>query len=209
MPRRYIITLMAANRVGILSAVTTAMAELGGDLQEVSQTVLQGFFTIILAAEFPEHREPQVIADHLRDVCRPYGVEVALKDPANEPIPSAPDEATDHYFITVEGSDEPGIIREISTRLAQDEIDITDLYAVRSNEDRSFVMVMELAVPTTVDVLALRPELEHLGRAVGLSVTMQHENIFAATNDPRPVRIGRNFPVPMLDSSAAPDMPNE
>jgi glycine cleavage system transcriptional repressor len=209
MSRRYIITLMAANRVGILSAVTTAMAELGGDLQEVSQTVLQRFFTIILAAEFPEHREPQVIADHLRDVCRPYGVEVALKDPAAETMQAAPDETFDRYFLTVEGHDEPGIIREISTRLAQDEIDITDLHAVRSDEDRSFVMVMELAVPPAVDVLALRPELEHLGKAVGLSVTMQHENIFAATNDPRPVRVGLEWGESALEPSSSFDMSNE
>ena len=73
--KRYIISLMAANRVGILAALTTALAELGGDLQEVSQTVMQKFFTIILAAEFPDHRDPRVIVEHIRGVCSPYGVE--------------------------------------------------------------------------------------------------------------------------------------
>ncbi|MEX0718011.1 MAG: ACT domain-containing protein [Planctomycetaceae bacterium] len=190
MPKRYIITLMAANRVGIMAAVTTALAELGGDLLEVSQTVLQKFFTIILAAEFPEHRPPEVIVDHIRGVCSPYGIEVSLKDPDAEP--TQPDDAwvgTERYVLTVSGADKPGVIREISARLAQEGIDITDLYAVRSRGDGSFVMVMELAVPSGVDAVAVRRDVEALGVSGGLSAALQHENIFTATNDPRPVRV--------------------
>ena len=90
MAKRYVIGLMAANRTGILAAVTTAMAELGGDIQEVSQTVMQKFFTIILAADFPDHRQAEVIVEHLRDACRQFGVEVILKDPDQEPLADAP-----------------------------------------------------------------------------------------------------------------------
>ena len=54
MAREYIITMTAENRVGIMSAVTKAMTELGGDLREASQTVVRGFFTMIFSAEFPD-----------------------------------------------------------------------------------------------------------------------------------------------------------
>ena len=191
--KRYIITLMAANRVGILAAVTTALAELGGDLQEVSQTVMQKFFTIILAAEFPESRAPDVIVDHIRGVCRPYGVEVCLKDPSLEVLQETRLGEIEKYFLTLTGHDTPGITRQISARLAEDEIDITDLYAVRDAKDRSFIMILELAVPFGVDALRLQNELETLGGANGLTSTLQHENIFAATNDPRPVRLTKVF----------------
>ena len=189
MTKRYIITLMAANRVGIIAAVTKALAELGGNLQEVSQTVMQKFFTIILAAEFPLDRGPQLIVDHLRDACRTFGVEVNLKDPELEGPGNEPPEGLEKYFLTVTGSDKPGIIREISARLARERIDITDLYAVRNENDASFVMVMELAVPQGVDALSLQEDLEQIGSTVGLSAALQHENIFAATNDPRPVKV--------------------
>ena len=95
MTKRDIITLMAANRVGILAAVTTSLAELGGDIQEVSQTVMQRFFTIIMAAEFPENRDPTVIIEHIRGVCRPFGVEVSLKDPEQELLEEPPAEGID------------------------------------------------------------------------------------------------------------------
>ena len=201
MSKRYIITLMAANRVGILAAVTTSLAELGGDIQEVSQTVMQRFFTIIMSAEFPEHRDPSVIIDHIRGVCRPFGVEVSLKDPTVETLQEIPADGTDRYFLTAEGEDKPGMIRQISARLAQEEIDITDVFARRAENGQTFVMVMELAVPGGVDALALQRELEQLGSAVGLSAALQHEDIFTATNDPRPVRLSMRLKKSLMSKS--------
>ena len=211
MSKRYIVTLMAANRVGILAAVTTSLAELGGDIQEVSQTVMQGFFTIIMSAEFPEHRDPSVIIDHIRGVCRPFGVEVSLKDPKLETLQELPTEGIEKYFLTAEGEDKPGMIRQISARLAQEEIDITDVFARRAENGKTFVMVMELAVPGGVDALALQRELEQLGSAVGLSAALQHEDIFSATNDPRPVRLSmrlRKSLTPKSEAAAKVEQPS-
>ena len=75
--------------------------------------------------------------------------------------------------------------------MAEDEIDITDLYAVRKSEDRSFVMILELAVPMGVNALKLQTEVEALGESIGLSAALQHENIFIATNDARPVQLSK------------------
>lgn len=193
MARRYIITLMAANRVGILAAMTSALDELGGDLLEVSQTVMQKYFTIILAARFPDKREPEVIVDHIRGVCQQFGVEVNLKNPDEETLQEEYSVGTEKYFVTVTGRDRPGILREISSRLSREEIDITDLYG-HHNEDESFVMIMELAVPPSADAVTLQRELDELGRSAGLTATLQHENIFVATHDPRPVRLKPHAP---------------
>lgn len=190
MSKRYIITLMAANRVGIMAAVTTALAELDGDLQEASQTVMQKFFTLFLAAEFPDHRDPQVIVDHIRDVCRPYRIEVSLKDPAEERLQEDWDTGFVRYVLTVEGHDQPGVMRRLSAHLASAEVDIAGLHAVR-NEDRSLVMVVKLAVPERVNSLALQKDLEELGNTMGLSMTLHHESLLSATHDPRPVRVSR------------------
>jgi len=189
MAKRYIVTLMAANRVGILAAVTTALDELGSDLQEVSQTVMRGYFTIIMAAEFPDHRDAQVIVDHIQGVCQPYGVQVCLKELEQDALQDDSGQGVERYFLTVSGNDTPGVIRQIATRLEQESVDITDLYAVRDTDEGSFAMVMELAVPAGVGALELQKELEEMGQEFGLSAGMQHENIFIATHDPKPVRL--------------------
>src|SRR5262249_54451583 len=137
--------------------------------------------------DFPEHRDPKVIVDHIRGVCRPYGVEVCLKDPTQETLQSDPEGQVEKYFLTLTGHDTPGIIRQISSRLAEENIDIVDLYALRKTQDLSFGMILELAVPAGVNALKLQTEVETLGEAIGLSATLQHADIFAATNDARPV----------------------
>ena len=94
-----------------------------------------------------------MIIDHIRGVCRPFGVEVSLKDPKLETLQESPSDGIEKYFLTAEGEDKPGMIRQISARLAQEEIDITDVFARRADNGKTFVMVMELAVPGGVDAL--------------------------------------------------------
>ena len=63
MPKLYIMTVLAANRTGILAALANALDELGGNLRDVSQAVVHQFFAMIMAAEFPDDQSPEVIAD--------------------------------------------------------------------------------------------------------------------------------------------------
>lgn len=188
MAKQFIITLTAANRVGILAALTTALDELGGDLREVSQTVVQKFFTMIVAADFPETRDRQVILDHIHDICRPYGVEVGLRDPTQETLQPENGREFERYFLTIEGDDKPGILRQITTRLAAAEIDITDLFANHREESGSFIVAMELAVPTNVDIPQLNADLSDLSKSLEVTCNLRHESDFESANDPRPVR---------------------
>jgi glycine cleavage system transcriptional repressor len=186
MTQRYLINVFAANRVGILAALTTALAELGGNLVEVSQTVMQQFFTIIFAADFPERRDPQVIVEHIQGVCRNFGAHVSLKDPAAETLQEpVPDAAT--WFLSMRGKDSPGLTRRISARLAEERIDIVELHAARQADD-AFEMVLVLAVPPSADIGRLRAELDSLGTELGLSATLQNPAEFAA-NGPQAGRL--------------------
>ncbi len=193
MSKRYIITLTAANRVGILAAVGTALDELKGNAHEVSQTVVQKFFTIILAVDFPDDRDRQVIIDHLSDVCRPFGVDICLKDPAVETLKDDADGDFEKYFLTVEGDDQPGILRHISGRLAEQRIDINDLYGIRDDAQGAFRIVLGLAVPTTVDVTQLKQHLTALGQSLDLSMTFEHERQIVPNSDALPGRLASSI----------------
>lgn len=189
MGKRYIMTVLAANRVGILAALTNALDELGGNMLDVSQAVIQDFFTMILAAEFPEDRDPEVIVDHIRAVCRPYGAEVALKNPETEHQSDLDEEPMprQRYVLTAAGQDRPGVMRLIAHRLAQDDIVLMDLQGMRRESDRSFLTSMELAVPPGVDALALRNDLDKEFRPNGITIALQHRRVLAALAHPEPV----------------------
>src|SRR5580704_1461818 len=129
MAKRYIMTVLAANRTGILASLANALDELGGNMRDVSQAVIHKFFAMIMAAEFPEDQDPEVIVDHIRAVCRPFGAEVTLRDPADEMGFDGEAEPTpkERYVLTLAGPDRPGVLRFLAHRLALDGSDLVDL----------------------------------------------------------------------------------
>lgn len=174
MPREYIITMTAANRVGILSAVTKAMAELGGDLREASQTVVSGFFTMIFSAEFPDELEESVVKDHLLGVCGPFGIEVSIREPQdtcavksdvgkNGPLKL--------YVLRLGGENQPGVLRQLSSLISMRRIDIVGMHAVRTKNGRGFEMIMKIVVPDDLDTEQLVADLNSAGK--GFNVTAE------------------------------------
>ena len=51
---RAIITVIGKDTVGILAKTSNVVAELNGNVAEVTQTILQGFFTMIMLIEIDE-----------------------------------------------------------------------------------------------------------------------------------------------------------
>ncbi|MBL8818399.1 MAG: hypothetical protein JNL58_20395 [Planctomyces sp.] len=163
MAREYIITMTAANRSGILSAVTKAMAELGGDLREASQTVVRGFFTMIFSADFPETLDQNIIRDHLLDVCRPFGIDIGLKVPASETPGENGVGRTQTYLLRLGGTNKPGVLRKLSSVIAMRRIDITGMHAVRTADDAGFEMVLKIAVPVECNIEDVLRDLHQVG----------------------------------------------
>ncbi len=165
MSREFIITMTAGNRTGILSAVTKAMAELGADLREASQTVVRGFFTMIFSAEFPDSMDEAVIRDHLQDACRPFDIEISLRDPSAHLRTYAATQAESKpYRLRLGGKNQPGALRKLSQVMSMHSVDITGMHAIRTVEGSGFEMVMRLAVPSTCDIETLLRDLNETGR---------------------------------------------
>ncbi len=166
MSKEYIITMTAGNRTGILSAVTKAMAELGADLREASQTVVRGYFTMIFSAEFPDAMDEKVIRDHLQDAGRPFDIEISLRDPSSHlPEYNATTAETKPYRLRLGGRNQPGALRKLSQVMSLHSIDITGLHALRIAEGTGFEMVLRLAVPATCSVERLLHDLNAAGQA--------------------------------------------
>ena len=188
MGKDYVLTITAANRIGILAAVSNAVAELGGDMRELSVSVMNRFFTIIIAAEFPAHREPDVITDHLRDMGRPYGLEIVIKDPESEELQNEPKDGTATYYLTLNGKNQTGLMRLVASRLAQEEIDISDLYALSDKQPGNFMMILELIVPPAADLERLVSGMEQLHDTSTIAVQLHTAEDFQTAGSARPLR---------------------
>ncbi|MEZ6131349.1 MAG: ACT domain-containing protein [Planctomycetaceae bacterium] len=172
MNKEYIITMTAANRVGILSAVTKAMSELGADLKEASQTVVHGYFTMIFCADFPDTLETSVIVAHLQDVCRPFGIDVNLRDPVTEKPGSTASNGERFHTLRVGGDNRPGVLRELSSVISMRRIDIAGMHAVQTRKGEGFEMVMKISVPARFDLDGLMQDLNQVGRSFNITAEL-------------------------------------
>ncbi|MCA8989425.1 MAG: hypothetical protein KDA78_17375 [Planctomycetaceae bacterium] len=171
----YFITITSLNHCGVLPAITTALSELGGDMQHASQSVIQGLFTMTIAAHFPEHRSQEVIRDHLMSAGRHYGMEVMIRS-----LDEVPDEEMvigGAYFLNVSGQDAPGVLRVICGLLAQHLISIESLSALPDSPN-TFSMLMRLTIPPSSELDELRAQLKEFGDLNGLLIQIQDEEAY-------------------------------
>jgi len=183
----YIVTVTAADRVGIVFSVTGTLRDQGGNILELSQTVMRGFFTIILSVEFPGPRNPRLLADMIAERGARFDLTVAVIEVEGGLLePPVPD--GERFIMTVIGDDHPGNIHGIAGCLMKHGVNIVDLHA--RVDGRRFSLVMEAFLPHDLAPGTVHAELERFGRDLGLEAYVQHENIFLATSEPSPVRVG-------------------
>lgn len=185
---QYIVTVTASDRVGIVQNVAGSLRESGGNILELSQTVMRGFFTIILAVEFDQRREIAALESEIADKGKRFELEVNVLEVSKATPNRKPEPDGERYILTVLGKDQPGNIAGIAGCLANLGVNILDLHA-RVDGDR-FSLIMEAFLPSDLQPNTVRNELERFGKTVGLEVYVQHENIFRATSEPHQVRLG-------------------
>jgi predicted amino acid-binding ACT domain protein len=179
----YVLDVMSDDHPGIVAAVSSAVESLGGNIDSCSQTVLGGFFTLIMIVSLPEPIDSEQLAERVRKAessGAPYQV---LVRPAQIRALADPQASVDRFVITAFGKDQPGIVRRFSQYLAGKDINIVDLYGDRNGDD--FVLIGQLEVPACWDIRLLQADLEQMGQELGFTVKLQHENVFVATNELR------------------------
>ena len=179
----YVLDVMSDDHPGIIAAVGGAVSALGGNIDACSQTVLSGYFTLIMIVSFAEPIEPDALVEkvatresrgsRLQVIARPF-VPDDLRPPPGD---------AERFVITASGKDKPGIVLRFSQYLAGKDINIVDLYGDRTGDD--FVLISQVEIPARCNLAMLQADLEEMGREEGFTVRVQHENIFVATNQLR------------------------
>ena len=81
--------------------------------------------------------------------------------------------------LTVTGKDKKGIIASVSAFLAKRDINIEDISQTIMQGFFTMVIIMDIS-ECTVPLAKLVKESEELGRQIGMSLRVQHEDIFNA-----------------------------
>lgn len=176
MTERCIITVLAPDRPAIITEVTDVLYGLGGNLETLNQSVVRGWLTMTISVAFENGPDIEAI----REAVEAAGDFSALVRPLGNPACGVRPSRSQPYVVTVLGEDKPGIVRALTRTFADQGANVEDVW----NEvvEGRFTVIFHVAVPPNTDPKALRYALDQTAAEVGVHATLQHQDLFTATN---------------------------
>jgi glycine cleavage system regulatory protein len=166
-----VMTVIGADRPGIVGAVARLVAEHGGNWLESRMCRLGGQFAGILRVTAPAEQRA-ALARALEGMSAQGLTVVAQDDRAADSPPP-----TDLTVLEVLGQDRPGIIREIAAALARLQVNVEELVSEVVSAPMSgeplFKARATVLVPTATPAATLRRELEKIAADLQVDLTVQ------------------------------------
>ncbi len=179
----YIISVMSIDRVGIIHDISRLVSTMGGDLTDTRQQVLHGYFSMILYASFPASISGKTIREQLQSINHDTPFEVSVK-PVDQNIGKEKTNPTAQTFVlTARGSDRIGFVSLVSGFCTEQNINIIDLSATGSKNIYTMILIVELNRCPSQD--GLRSEMDKFCHQHDITLLLQHQDIFKATNEIR------------------------
>jgi glycine cleavage system transcriptional repressor len=160
------VSAIGADRPGIVAAVTGTLAEVGGNLEDTSMTILRGHFamTLVVACD----RTAEEVEGALAAVGDELGLLVSVREVQESAANGPPGE---HHVLTLHGADRPWIVARVSALVAASGGNVTDL--VTRLAGPLYVLTMELDLPAGVDAEALAAQLAELAADLGVEASLR------------------------------------
>jgi len=181
---RYVISVLIADRPGILRDITATVTDLGANIDGIRQTVVAGYFTVMLTASLPEGISATAVQQRMCKAFFPGDASITVV-PYDINRVSSP-AGGERYMVTLTGDDHTGILQSVTAFFADRKINIED-WNVEFNGPR-ITHVGQISVPERLDIKQVQVEFRHLAQKLGLNAGIQHEFIFRAMSEVGPIR---------------------
>jgi glycine cleavage system transcriptional repressor len=172
-----VISVMSRDRVGIVATVSERIAALEGDIADLSQTTLRGWFTLILLATFAG----ETSVEDVRAALDVPELDVIVRE-VGEQLPAEPQAPSgEEYVLAVRGPDRVGLLADVARICAEHCLNILDLSTRKS--DGQYVTLLQLDAHAAGPLDQVRAALGAAGEARGFAFTLQHDDVFRATHE--------------------------
>ncbi len=178
-----VVSILGTDRPGIMAAVTGVLTHRRCNVEDVSQTILQGQFVGILIVSVPEDVSPLLLQEELGRSLDALGLHVLVK-PLDPTDPGPPAVESEPFVVVTVGPDRLGLVAGITGVMARFDVNITSLKAAfRGGDDpHRNTMIYEVDVPLSLERRAFLEALRVQARDLDLELTVQHRDIFEAIN---------------------------
>ncbi len=180
MSKEMIMSVMSKDRPGIVADITGAIYQLQGDLADLNQSVLCDYLTMILVATFPDSVTPEDVAAVFSHIQSETRLEVVVKEMAS-PLGVKAKHVKEAYILTVQGPNKSGLVYRISLFCYQHGINILDLATTLHGDQYTMILQLDCSGVESID--DIRTSLTSCAVEAGLTVVLQHEDIFKATSE--------------------------
>lgn len=144
------VTVIGADRPGIVAAVAHALFDAGCNLEDVSSTILRGHFTMTMIVRGGESSASELEA-RLLEAVGEMDLAVSVREVGEENLEVAPPT----HILSVYGADKPGIVFRVTDALASAGANVTDLNSRMIGEEGRpvYALMLEVAWPGAPDLL--------------------------------------------------------
>lgn len=166
-----VVTAVGADRPGIVAAITGALLELGGNLEETRAALLRGSFATVLAVAVPDGTGPAQVEAALRPVADELGLGLWVGPAADRP----PGPPLARVVLSVYGADHPGIVHGMAVALATHGANIVDLSARLVGDPPIYVLGIEFEHEAGTPLDDLRRALGRVAASHGVEMSLEPE----------------------------------
>jgi glycine cleavage system transcriptional repressor len=172
--RHFAVTAIGADRPGIVAGVSEVLLEHGGNIEDSQMTILRGRFTMMLIVSAGDGVDAQRLGSDLERVRNDVGLDALSLSEVTEAgtelgiLPS--------HIVTVYGIDHPGIVHAVSSALAAQHVNITDLTTRLIGGDQGeplYAMMLEIALPAGLPVEETEKALRDVSDRQGVELTIR------------------------------------
>ena len=166
-----VMTVIGADRPGLVQLVAATVADYGGNWLESRMCRLGGQFAGILHVEVPAARANSLI--EALDALEAQGLRVIVHAERDTVVTGAGALAT----LELVGNDRPGILRSVTSALARHGVNVEELASERVSAPMGggtlFQARATVLVPPTVSVAAVRTDLEKIATDLMVDLKLQ------------------------------------
>jgi glycine cleavage system transcriptional repressor len=171
---------LGADRPGIVAAVSGVLVDLGCNLEDSTMTNLQGHFAVMLVVAAPQGVTATALEDALGDVARGFELVVAVRPLEEAPSPGAQSGSpTEPWTIAVHGADRPGIVRDVTSALADAGGNVVDLSTHLVGEAAApvYVMTLWVTLPTAAEGDAAAERIRQAALALDVHCSVHRDEV--------------------------------
>ena len=179
-----VVSVISQDRPGIVACVSKALYENHYNIEALSQTAILGQFAMILIASAKKGQPHQSLETAFQALSQTLGLNISLKEARREDMVPYRKNGTEPFVITVHGEDRPGLAYGVSEILAGWGINITRLDAnvTLIGQKMEYLQIFEVDIPEELDFDWIHDRLRKRGQELGVSIDLQHQEIFRAIN---------------------------